>query len=491
VLRTTLGGAVTAVKVGAATITATSEGVSGSVRLTVRPVPVAAVVVTTGGMVGLYVPGGTVQASATVMDSSGRALAGRTVTWSSSAPDVAGVDAAGLVTALSSGSVVITGTSGGASGSAALRVLASPVADWSAAAEWVTFQGNASHTGYVQATLNPRSFRKLWTTAVVLGEALNPATASDGRVFVSTNAYFGATQRLAAVDAATGALLWFHDFGAIHGVHPPAAGSGRVYVTTSGQQDAYLYAFDAATGAQLYRSPYGNQWERYYAPVVVSGWVYMAGGYYGGMYRFDAATGAGSWFVATNQYDQWTPAVRDGLVYAYTGSYTPEVTAVDTGTGGVVFQIADPGFVWDGWSMNTAPVLGSVSDLLATQGSRLVAFDLAQHDVKWQLVGGYVGTVTVANGVLYVRNGGGVDARAESDGSLLWSWTPPGEDAAGTLVVTDNLLFVSTATRTYALDLGLHGAVWSYPAGGALALSSQGVLCIAGADGRVAAVAMR
>jgi hypothetical protein len=39
----------------------------------------------------------------------------------------------------------------------------------------------------------------------------------------------------------------------------------------------------------------------------------------------------------------------------------------------------------------------------------------------------------------------------------------------------------------YAIDIGSHQQVWSYPAGGALALSKQGVLFIAQQSGRLAA----
>ncbi|MBW8900631.1 MAG: hypothetical protein JF619_21490, partial [Massilia sp.] len=52
--------------------------------------------------------------------------------------------------------------------------------------------------------------------------------------------------------------------------------------------------------------------------------------------------------------------------------------------------------------------------------------------------------------------------------------------------VTKNLLFVSTNVATYAIDLRTHKAVWSYPAGGKLALTRSGVLYIQNADALVA-----
>jgi outer membrane protein assembly factor BamB len=48
------------------------------------------------------------------------------------------------------------------------------------------------------------------------------------------------------------------------------------------------------------------------------------------------------------------------------------------------------------------------------------------------------------------------------------------------VLITDNLVIVSTNLTTYAIDRATHRAVWSYPAAGNLALSRNGVLYIAG-----------
>jgi hypothetical protein len=56
-----------------------------------------------------------------------------------------------------------------------------------------------------------------------------------------------------------------------------------------------------------------------------------------------------------------------------------------------------------------------------------------------------------------------------------------------TNIAHNNLLFLSTTSHSYAIDIGSHQQVWSYPAGGTLALSSQG-LFIAQQSGRLAAI---
>jgi len=68
--------------------------------------------------------GSTVQLTATPQDSLGRALGGRTVTWTTSNAGVASVNGAGLVTGVGAGPATITATSGGKSGTAAVTVTA-------------------------------------------------------------------------------------------------------------------------------------------------------------------------------------------------------------------------------------------------------------------------------------------------------------------------------------------------------------------------------
>jgi trimeric autotransporter adhesin len=126
VARVDANGLVTAVAPGQATITATSEGRSASSAVTIVPVPVAAVEVTPSSA-DLAV-GDTRQLTATPRGADGQALSGRTVTWSSSAPAVAQVNATGLVTARVAGQATITASSEGRTGSATIRVMPVPVA---------------------------------------------------------------------------------------------------------------------------------------------------------------------------------------------------------------------------------------------------------------------------------------------------------------------------------------------------------------------------
>ena len=119
-------GLVTGKVAGSATITATSEGQSGTSAITVVRVPVAAVTVTPAS--ASVNEGNAVQLTATPKDANGTPLTGRTVTWASDNTTVATVSATGLVTGKVAGSATITATSEGQGGTAAITVVHVPVA---------------------------------------------------------------------------------------------------------------------------------------------------------------------------------------------------------------------------------------------------------------------------------------------------------------------------------------------------------------------------
>ena len=119
-------GLVSGVAVGTATITATSEGKSGTSAVTVvagTPAPVATVTVTPNP--ASVAVGATVQLTATLKDANGNTLTGRTVAWTTSNASHATVNSSsGLVSGVAVGTATITATSEGKSGTSAVTVTA-------------------------------------------------------------------------------------------------------------------------------------------------------------------------------------------------------------------------------------------------------------------------------------------------------------------------------------------------------------------------------
>jgi uncharacterized protein YjdB len=114
-------GRVIGVAPGSATISASVGGVSATASVRVAPRVVASVALAAGA---LALPRYESQPlSVTVRDASGRLLPGRVPLWAASAPAVASVSAAGVVTAHTIGTSIITATVDGKSASASVTVV--------------------------------------------------------------------------------------------------------------------------------------------------------------------------------------------------------------------------------------------------------------------------------------------------------------------------------------------------------------------------------
>ncbi len=116
-------GLLTAVAVGSAVITASSNGKTATVNATVvAQSPASVASVTVAPTTVSVTTGHSVQLTASVKDSVGNVLGGRTVTWSSSNPSVATVSSTGLVSGIASGAATISAASGGQQGTASVTV---------------------------------------------------------------------------------------------------------------------------------------------------------------------------------------------------------------------------------------------------------------------------------------------------------------------------------------------------------------------------------
>jgi hypothetical protein len=361
--------------------------------------------------------------------------------------------------------------------------------------EWNTFQRDAQHTGYVPVTLDTSKFSKIWEWNDPAGGRITAATIADGRVAVSQDRYF-AEQSTYVLSKSSGSPLWSHNFGYIAGLNPPAMKDGKLYVATSGHSYTYMWGFDAQTGAQLFSTPFSAQWEHYLAPTIADGDVFTAGGYYGGLYSFSASDGGQKWFAPGPQNDMFTPAVNstDAYYYAYGTLYD-----INRADGSVRFAINDPYYTWNGYSQISAPILGSSgNNVIAFSGSqfsgtassstggyyarKLLNFDLAQRTISWQSAGAYITQPALANSTLYAGalSSARLDALGEQDGLVKWSWNATSGDTrtCRNVIVTNNLIFVSTDIAVYAIDVASHQTVWSYPVSGDLSMDNGDTLVI-------------
>lgn len=119
-------GLVTAAQAGKTQVAASKGGISAVVPVTVSTLPPALVRVTPASSNILI--GSSVQLTGEVLDTGGGLLRGYTITWKSNSVSIAAVNSNGVVTGVSQGNVVITGTAAGLSGTAIVSVSPAPVA---------------------------------------------------------------------------------------------------------------------------------------------------------------------------------------------------------------------------------------------------------------------------------------------------------------------------------------------------------------------------
>ncbi len=373
-----------------------------------------------------------------------------------------------------------------------------------ARANWPTFQGNAAHTGHVAGTYGFTNAKLLWKTTAYAG-ALTGIAIGDNTVVVTNQARFTSDSSVHALDQSTGTVLWSHAFGTSNDTTSPPAYANKIfYVQSDGNTYVggnYLNAFDSATGFIIFSTSYNAQWETYLNPTPYGSNIYSGGGYYGGMYSYNAITGTENWFGTVPQYDGWTPTIDGTYAYAYTGSgdITPiqgVLTMIKIADGTTAATVVDPVYTWTGYTMNSAVVLGNGNTAFTVNGGRLVSWNTqldSTHKpmIRWSVTSGYSGQPSFANstptshvGRVFVSNNGQLNVINGPTGQTLWTWAPPTGSIQGTMVVTDDLVFASTGTTTYAISRAHHTAVWSYDVSGIMAFSNS-TLYVAGSDGNV------
>jgi hypothetical protein len=376
-----------------------------------------------------------------------------------------------------------------------------PLAAWNGVADWTMFQGNAAHTGYVPAAIEPNTFTTRWQGGPTLSNTPNnyngafayTLTTDGGQLYIAIGTKLYALKELDA------SQVWSYDVSGLQfpSVNPPAEANGTVYMAAGQQGSTYLFAFDEISGAIVFKSPMSSQWEHYFAPTIGLDGVYTNAGTYGGLYGFDFS-GNPLFVDALAQTSQWTPAVDSNHVYSYTG----QLTVADPVTGAVQATISDPTFQNFEYIMDGSAVLGAPGSVFAANyanayinggglGNYLFDFNVNTQAITWQLSGDYGYNPAYNAGVLYAANNNPLrlEARRESDGALLWSWTPPqaGDSTFDSeVLLTNSMIFVSTNLATYGIDTITHQLVFSYPFPGRLALSQNGILYIQGTGAIVA-----
>lgn len=171
----TQGGLVSARSVGSAVITATSEGKVGTATVVVNPLPVSRVTVTPATVRVLM--GAAQPLSVQVTSETGVVLQGRTVTWTSGAPTVASVNAAGVVTPIAPGIALIVAVVEGVAGFSTVTVGLPTVTS-----VLVTGTNSIAVNGTAQLTASPRDIGGV----ALFNRVVTWSSSDDNTAFVTS-----------------------------------------------------------------------------------------------------------------------------------------------------------------------------------------------------------------------------------------------------------------------------------------------------------------
>ena len=325
---------------------------------------------------------------------------------------------------------------------AVLAIAACPTAS---AQDATSYQQNHAHTGRLDASSPAPPLTPRWSHD--LGAHTSYPLIVGGRVFVAglDGVVYGPV--LYAFDLATGAELWSRRLGG-EAAATLSYHAGLVLV----QDDlGVLRAYDPATGERRWATFTGGDYQWYPGPPVASGdLVYAHEGI-----AVEAATGRVRWSGEIDGWPHPRQVVAGGLVLSASRC---RVRARDASSGASTW-LAQP---WCGGASATIPVV-SEGELWTRDDSTLLRYDAATGQssgpslTAWRPPAFAPDMVLVATSELI--------ARRRSDGAELWRFAPSGRLATTATVVGAHVYVGSADGTLYALRLSDGSIEWNAPLG--------------------------
>src|SRR5438034_227310 len=339
-----------------------------------------------------------------------------------------------------------------------------------------------------------------------VGDQQMTPVVNDGVMFTTSTSL--AFNRVHAVNAATGELLWKYDrrtaedVGALVRLIPHNRGVALYKdKVIFGTLDAHLVALDAKTGKPAWETKIVDYSDGYFvsqAPLVIKGKVVVgiAGpgemGPRGFVEAFDADTGKSQWrwysipAAGERGSETWaadTWKIGGGAVW-HTGTYDPATNLLYVGTGNPAPWIADTGKGVE--TPGLRPTMGGppvevCPSLLGGTGWQPKVYNprtglLYIPSNEFCMKYGYVPDLTYKKGQLFTGNTTEHFSKTEQAGVLrafdvnqnkvLWEWNNRTPLISHTLATAGDLVFQGTAEgRVVALDAKSGQELWSFSLG--------------------------
>ena len=321
--------------------------------------------------------------------------------------------------------------------------------------ESTAFQADPAHDGALTGMQLATPLSERWSYQ--FADNVSFPIVADGSVYVVGIPPGSFDPELVALNQATGAIRWTHDFGDTFPVVGLTYDAGRLFAVDEAGTTGTMTAFDAANGSTdwTYTLPY--QWGFYQQPIAHDGVVYyIAAGDDGTLYAVSESGGDLLW--TDGLWSDGPFALDDGGIYVDTGT---DQYAIDAATGGLRWEDSP-------WATaNDVPVAaaGDVFFRDTTPG----VFSANDGTAQGPLTA--TQAPAVAGGVAYVLNHGSLDAFADNGlGAAVWSAPFTGDGSLDTapLLIGDTVWVGSSSGELYAVDDQTGDLAWSTQTGGAI-----------------------
>jgi outer membrane protein assembly factor BamB len=344
-----------------------------------------------------------------------------------------------------------------------------------AQAEVGMYRGDASHTGVYAGAGVPHYGGVLWRFATNGPVRSSPLAAGDA-VYVGSSDGF-----VYALDAATGAQKWAFDTKSAVSASPAIAGN----LILIGARDGTFFGIDRSSGAEAWRFKTGDlaalAWgfesgDNWTSSVTVgNGEAYFGAGD-GRVYAVDATNGAEKWHYQTEGRVRSTPAVANGVVYA--GSMDGTMYALDAATGALRWRFDTEGhglnsgdFGFDRRTIQSSPAVVNGTVFFGSRDGFVYAIDATtgkqkwrfDHEQSWSISSPAVADGTVNTGSSDAHFFQAIDA---STGRERWRF-PTERSVWSSPAVAGDVVYVGEGGGAlHALDRRTGVELWSYSAGG-------------------------
>ncbi len=340
---------------------------------------------------------------------------------------------------------------------------------------WNMYSQNAQHTSYNPSDTTKYPLKFKWSKNLSSNRLYEPIIINNS-IYTTSGGGWSSPSSAYGINLFNGEIIWETNLGNAYTITGPSFGYGTVFLQVGIDNDygTSVYAFDAITGNEIWASPFGSQWEEYLPPTIYDNKVLINGGHYGGAYAFHVQTGQEIWFHDLTQYDSWTPAAYNGIVYTFTGgSYYANLVAINANTGITIWEKTDIPYDWGGYSMNTAPVIDTSNKIIfVTSDDYIHAINIETQNVVWYKSGSFGTSPALGSTNIYIINNGQLNVYDKITGNLQWTCqnmygitTPP--------ILSNGHVILSSEQQVKIFNIASHDEVWSFDHGGKIAVGNS------------------